>query len=161
MDMPYHVVASVAKALRGHEKALNSSKALVLGLAYKKDIDDLRESPSLTIIAVPQRECAEVSYNDPYFPFVGQGRHYKLNMHCTPLDKISEFDCVVIVTDHSDYDYVTLVRESALVVDSRKCDEGHRRAKSGSLLRSQNNGQISHHPGPGLTCTSRICGVSN
>lgn len=123
-DMPYHVVTSVAKALNGHKKAMNGSKVLVLGVAYKKDIDDLRESPALTILELLQREGAEVSYNDPYFPFVGRGRHYDLQMKSTPLDKIGEFDCVVIVTDHSDYDFPRIVADAKLVVDSRNATRG-------------------------------------
>jgi UDP-N-acetyl-D-glucosamine dehydrogenase len=118
-NMPYHVVSSIGGALNKHKKAVNGSKVLVLGLAYKKDIDDLRESPSLTIIELLQREGAEVSYNDPYFPTVGKGRKYDLQMTCTPLDKIKEYDCVVIVTNHSDYDYPKIVKEAQLVVDTR------------------------------------------
>jgi len=123
-DMPYHVVTSVAKALNGHKKAMNGSKVLVLGVAYKKDIDDLRESPALTILELLQREGAEVSYNDPYFPFVGRGRHYDLQMKSTPLDNLGEFDCVVIVTDHSDYDFPRIVADAKLVVDSRNATRG-------------------------------------
>jgi UDP-N-acetyl-D-glucosamine dehydrogenase len=122
--MPYHVVQSVAKALNGHKKSLNGSKVLVLGVAYKKDIDDLRESPSLTIIEALKEEGAEVSYNDPFFPSVGKGRHYDLQMMNTPLDRIGEFDCVVIVTDHSDYDYEKIVKQAKLVVDSRNATKG-------------------------------------
>jgi UDP-N-acetyl-D-glucosamine dehydrogenase len=118
-QMPYHVVAAVAKALNQHKKALNGSKVLVLGVAYKKDIDDLRESPALTIIELLQKDGAEVSYNDPYFKFVGRGRHYDLQMECTSIEKIGEFDCVVIVTDHSDYDYGKIAKEAKLVVDTR------------------------------------------
>ena len=117
--MPYHVVSSVAKALNSRKQALNGSKVLVLGLAYKKDIDDLRESPSLTIIELLQQEGAEVSYNDPFFPTVGRGRKYDLEMKSTPLNQIEEFDCVLIVTDHSGYDYKDIVRRAKLVVDSR------------------------------------------
>jgi UDP-N-acetyl-D-glucosamine dehydrogenase len=122
--MPYHVVASVAKALNARKKPLNGSKVLVLGVAYKKDIDDLRESPSLTIIEALQKEGAEVSYNDPYFAFVGRGRHYDLQMRCTPLDNLEQYDCVLIVTDHSDYDYRRIVAEAPLVVDSRNATRG-------------------------------------
>ena len=71
-NMPYHVLESVGKALNRNKKALNGAKVLVLGLAYKKDIDDLRESPSLTIIELLQKDGARVSYNDPYFPTVGK-----------------------------------------------------------------------------------------
>jgi UDP-N-acetyl-D-glucosamine dehydrogenase len=122
--MPYHVVNSVASALNAHKKALNGSTVLVLGLAYKKDIDDLRESPSLTIIEELQQRGAQVCYNDPYFPTVGRGRKYNLHMKCTPLENLGQYDCVLIVTDHSDYDYQRIVRESQLVVDTRNATRG-------------------------------------
>ncbi len=117
--MPYNVVSSVAEALNARKKALNGAKVLVLGVAYKKDIDDLRESPSLTIIELLQKAGAEVRYNDPFFKFVGKGRKYDLQMTNTPLDNLGAYDCVLIVTDHSDYDYRRIVRESQLVVDTR------------------------------------------
>ena len=122
--MPYHVVASVSGALNREKKALNGAKVMVLGVAYKKDIDDVRESPSLTIIEQLQHEGAEVSYNDPYVAFVGKGRKYDLQMKSTPLDNLGQYDCVLIVTDHSDYDYARIVRESKLVVDSRNATRG-------------------------------------
>lgn len=124
INMPYHVLESVAKAMNQQKKALNGARVLVLGIAYKKDIDDLRESPSLTIIELLQKAGAEVNYNDPYCPFVGRGRKYDLQMKSVPLDDISKYDCVVIVTDHSDYDYKKIVRESQLVVDTRNATRG-------------------------------------
>jgi UDP-N-acetyl-D-glucosamine dehydrogenase len=124
IGMPYHVLDYVAKALNQHKKALNGAKVLVLGLAYKKDIDDLRESPSLTIIELLQKQGAQVSYNDPYFPTVGKGRKYDLQMKCAPLENLGQYDCVLIVTDHSDYDYARIVRESQLVVDTRNATRG-------------------------------------
>jgi UDP-N-acetyl-D-glucosamine dehydrogenase len=84
----------------------------------------LRESPSLTVIELLREQGAEVVYNDPYFPTVGRGRHYNLNMTCTPLDNLGQYDCVLIMTDHSDYDYKAIVRESRLVVDSRNATKG-------------------------------------
>src|SRR5579863_6660124 len=129
VSMPYHVLAAVAGALNQRKKALNGSKVLVLGLAYKKDIDDLREYPSLTIIELLQKEGAVVSYNDPYFPTVGKGRKYDLDMKCTPLDNLGQYDCALIVTDHSDYDYKRIVRESQLVVDTRNATKGIRDEK--------------------------------
>ncbi len=122
--MPYHVVQAVAKALNRERKALNGSRVLVLGIAYKKDVDDLRESPALTIIELLQKEGAEVSYNDPYFPFVGKGRHYDLQMKCAPMENLGQYDCVLIVTDHSTYDYARIVREAQLVVDTRNALKG-------------------------------------
>ena len=124
LNMPYHVLASVGTALNKHKKSVNGAKVMVLGLAYKKDIDDLRESPSLTIIELLQKDGAVVSYNDPYFPFVGKGRKYDLQMKCTPLDNLDQYDCVLIVTDHSDYDYAKIVKESKLVVDTRNATKG-------------------------------------
>ena len=122
--MPYNVVDAVTAALNKHKKALNGAKVLVLGVAYKRDIDDLRESPALTIIEELQRRGAEVAYNDPYFPKVGRGRKYNLQMTNTPLDELGEYDCVLIVTDHSDYDFAKIVQESQLVVDTRNATRG-------------------------------------
>jgi UDP-N-acetyl-D-glucosamine dehydrogenase len=124
IGMPYHVLDSVAKALNQHKKALNGSSVLILGVAYKKDIDDLRESPALTIIELLQKEGARVSYNDPYFPTVGKGRKYDLQMKCAPLENLGQYDCVLIVTDHSDYDYGRIVGEAKLVVDTRNATKG-------------------------------------
>ena len=100
------------QSLNQQKKALNGSKVLVLGVAYKKDIDDLRESPSLTIIELLQAAGAQVSYNDPFIPFVGKGRKYNLQMKNTPLENLGQYDCALIVTDHSDYDYKRIVQES-------------------------------------------------
>ena len=122
--MPYHVLASIGSALNGHKKSLNGSRVLILGVAYKRDIDDLRESPALTIIELLQKEGAQVSYHDPYFPFIGKGRKYDLQMKRSELDKLGEYDCIVIVTDHSDYDYKKIVREARLVVDTRNATKG-------------------------------------
>jgi len=119
LAMPYHVVSSIAAGLNRQRKPLNGSSVLVLGVAYKKDIDDLRESPALTIIELLQKEGAKVEYNDPYFPFIGKGRKYDLQMSRASLEKIPDFDCVVIVTDHSDYDYADIVKRAKLVVDTR------------------------------------------
>ena len=122
--MPEFVVAQVVRALNSQKKALNGSRILMLGMSYKKDIDDLRESPSLTIIELLREQGAEVLYNDPYHPTVGRGRRYNLNMSSTPLDDLGQYDCVLIVTDHTDYDYPAIVQQSKLVVDSRNATKG-------------------------------------
>jgi len=124
IGMPYFVVDNIVEAMSQHGKALRGSRVLVLGMAYKRDIDDLRESPSLTIIELLQKRGAQVSYNDPFFPTVGHGRKYALNMTSTPLEQIPEFDCVVIVTDHSQYDYSAIVSKAKLVVDTRNATRG-------------------------------------
>lgn len=117
--MPYHVVDSIAEALNSRCKSLRGAKILILGVSYKKDIDDLRESPALTIIETLRTRGATVHYNDPYFPYIGKGRKYNLQMASVPLDKIAEYDCAVVVTDHSDYDFVKIVEEARLVIDTR------------------------------------------
>jgi UDP-N-acetyl-D-glucosamine dehydrogenase len=122
--MPYHVVAAVSSALNQRGKPLKGSRVLVLGLAYKRDVDDLRESPSLSIIEMLQQDGAVVGYNDPFFPSVGRGRKYNLNMQSQPLDNLGSYDCVLIVTDHTSYDYARIVKESQLVVDSRNATRG-------------------------------------
>jgi UDP-N-acetyl-D-glucosamine dehydrogenase len=124
INMPYFVIDQLAAGLNRHRKAINGSKILVLGLAYKRDIDDLRESPSLTIIELLREKGADVAYNDPYFPTVGQGRHYALNMTNTPLENLDQYDAVMIVTDHSSYDYHAIVNQSQLVVDTRNATKG-------------------------------------
>ena len=123
-NMPYHVLASIGGALNGHKKSINGSRVLVLGVAYKKDIDDLRESPSLTLIEVLRKRGADVSYNDPFFPTVGHGRHYDLNMTSQPLDNLESYDCVLIATDHSDYDFPAIAQRARLLVDTRNATAG-------------------------------------
>jgi UDP-N-acetyl-D-glucosamine dehydrogenase len=130
--MPAHVVQYVAKGLNQDKKAVNGSRIMMLGMAYKKDIDDLRESPSLTVIELLRAQGADVVYNDPYFPTVGRGRHYNLNMTCTPLEKLEQYDCVLIMTDHTDYDYNAIVNQSQLVVDTRNATKG---IKSDKIVR--------------------------
>jgi UDP-N-acetyl-D-glucosamine dehydrogenase len=123
-NMPYHVLSSVSHALNRHKKSVNGARVLILGVAYKKDIDDLRESPALTIIELLQKDGAQVSYHDPYFPFIGKGRKYDLQMKRAELENLGQYDCVVIVTDHSDYDYRRIVSEAQLVVDTRNATKG-------------------------------------
>jgi UDP-N-acetyl-D-glucosamine dehydrogenase len=124
LAMPYFVVENIVEAMSQRDKALRGLRVLVLGVAYKRDIDDLRESPSLTIIELLRQRGAQVEYNDPFFAFVGRGRKYDLNMTCTPLERIPEFDCVVIATDHSQYDYSKIVERAKLVVDTRNATKG-------------------------------------
>jgi UDP-N-acetyl-D-glucosamine dehydrogenase len=122
--MPYHVVEAVSRALNQHRRPLNGARVLILGVAYKKDVDDLRESPALVIIEELKKAGAEVSYNDPYFPKVGRGRRYNLQMTCAPLEKLDQYDCVIIITNHSTYDFKKIVAESQLVVDTRNATKG-------------------------------------
>ena len=124
IKMPYFVIEQTADALNQRCKSIKGSNILVLGLAYKRDIDDLRESPSLTIIELLREKGATVAYNDPYFPTVGRGRHYDLNMTNTPLEQLDQYDAVLIVTDHTCYDYPFIVAQSRLVIDTRNATKG-------------------------------------
>ncbi len=117
--MPSYVVQCTARALERNGSALKGARVLVLGVAYKRDVDDLRESPSLIVIEKLRHAGAQVEYNDPFFPEVGRGRHYDLHMLSTPLEDLDRFDCVLILTDHSLYNYGEIVSQAKLVVDSR------------------------------------------
>ncbi len=120
-SMPYHVVSSITKALNTRRKAVNGSRILILGVAYKKDIDDLRESPSLKIIEELLEAGAHVEYNDPFFEKLHPMRKYNLALKSVPIDggALAAYDCVVVATDHSSYDYARIVKESSLVIDTR------------------------------------------
>jgi len=122
--MPHHVVDAVGTALNSRSKPVNGSRVLVLGVSYKKDIDDLRESPALTIIELLRAQGATVSYHDPFFPALDKGRKYNLQLRRAPLEALGDYDCVLIVTDHSSYDYGDIVRQSQLVVDTRNATRG-------------------------------------
>ncbi len=122
--MPYHIVDFIAEALNARSKSIKGSKVLILGVSYKKDIDDLRESPAITIIESLQNHGAVVYYNDPYFPSIGKGRKYDLQLQRVPLEDLGQYDCVVIITDHSDYDYQKIVDEAQLVIDTRNATSG-------------------------------------
>jgi UDP-N-acetyl-D-glucosamine dehydrogenase len=119
--MPMYVVTKVADALNGHKKALNGSRILVLGVSYKKDVDDIRESPSLELMKLLMAKGAEVSYADPYFPRIPPMRHYDFTMDATPLtpEAIAAHDAVLVATDHSDFPYETIHKAAKLIVDSR------------------------------------------
>src|SRR5271169_4178430 len=121
-SMPYHVVDSVASALNERQKSLKGSRVMVLGVAYKKDVDDMRESPSLKIIEQLTIRGAKVDYNDPHFPEIPKLRHYNFQgMKSVPIDSksLAGYDCVLIATDHTSYDYPMIVESSQLVVDTR------------------------------------------
>ncbi len=120
--MPYHVVDAVASALNERQKSLKGAKILLLGVAYKKDVDDLRESPSLKLLELLTSKGASIDYNDPYFAALHKMRHYDFsNMRSVELspEKLAGYDCVLIATDHSSYDYDSIVHNSKLVVDTR------------------------------------------
>jgi len=130
-EMPYHVVNAVAAALNERQKSIKGSKILLLGVAYKKDVDDLRESPSLKLLELLTGRGANIDYNDPYFPALFKMRHYdfsnKRSVELTPAN-LAAYDCVLIATDHTQYDYDAIVKNAKLVVDTRNAT---RRVKQG------------------------------
>jgi UDP-N-acetyl-D-glucosamine dehydrogenase len=130
-EMPYHVVNALITALNEHEKSVKGSRILLLGVAYKKDVDDLRESPSLKLLELLTERGAKLDYNDPYFPALHKMRHYDFsNMKSVELtpQNLATYDCVLIATNHSNYDYESIVKNSKLVVDTRNAT---RNVKSG------------------------------
>ncbi len=123
--MPEHVVELVTKALNNHRKSVNGSKVLIMGVAYKRDIDDMRESPALAIIEQLQELGAEVCFHDPFVSEVhleGNGSRLK-GVELTQA-LVKESDCVIIVTDHRKIDYGWLVENANLVVDTRNTTRG-------------------------------------
>ncbi len=121
-SMPEYVVRQVIQSLNQARKPLNGSRVAVLGVAYKKDIDDPRESPSFRLMELLQAGGAELSYNDPFIADLPSMRHYQVpKLHSQPLTSefLSAQDCTLIATDHTAYDYDFIVQHSQLVVDTR------------------------------------------
>ncbi len=131
-DMPHYVVVRMMEALNERKKSLKGSKILVLGLAYKKDIDDIRESPSVELIELLKEKGAAVDYNDPYIPKTHKQREHNLQMKSKPLSArmLKSYDVVLIATAHSDYDYDWVVKNSKLVVDTRNATANVKRGRS-------------------------------
>jgi len=127
--MPEWVVNKLMYALNERGKALKGSKVLVLGLAYKKDIDDVRESPSLELIEILRSRGAKVDYNDPHVPRTHKMRRHDLKMTSRKLSPamLARYDAVLISTDHSSYDYQFIVDHARLVVDTRNATKSVRR----------------------------------
>jgi UDP-N-acetyl-D-glucosamine dehydrogenase len=120
-SMPEHVVDATADALNDRKQCLRDARVLILGISYKKDIDDLRESPSLRLIQLFRQRGARVDYHDPYFPRLHKMRHYDLQLASVELtpQALGSYDAVVISTDHSRVDYAWVVKNSKLVIDTR------------------------------------------
>src|SRR5262249_42281945 len=120
-SMPDYVVNRTMLALNGQGKAIKGSRVLVLGLAYKPDVDDVRESPSFELIEKLEHLGAHVDYNDPHVPATHKMRHYDLEMRSVPLsaDALKSYDCVLVATNHAAYDWQQVADHARLVVDTR------------------------------------------
>ena len=120
-SMPYYVVSKLTDALNDRGKSLKGSQVMILGIAYKKDIDDMRESPAVAILQMLQQKGAQVCYHDPHVPKIPKMRKYRFNLSSCELSEsqLKGMDAVVIVTDHSVYDFDWVVRHSRLVIDTR------------------------------------------
>ncbi|MHA1988397.1 MAG: UDP binding domain-containing protein, partial [Promethearchaeota archaeon] len=118
---PYYVVEKAGEVLNKVKKALNGSKILILGAAYKKDVDDMRESPSLKLIEIFTDKGATVSYSDPYVDKLSKTRKYNYHLESINLNaqSINGFDLVVLSTDHSKFDYKLIATNSKLILDTR------------------------------------------
>ncbi len=121
VSMPYYVIEKTIEALNNHKKSLNGSRIMILGMAYKKDIDDDRESPGYAIMKLLSEKGAVINYNDPWIPELKPTRKYNFQMTSTPItpEVLAEMDAAIIVTDHSDYDVEEIVKFSRIVIDTR------------------------------------------
>jgi UDP-N-acetyl-D-glucosamine dehydrogenase len=120
--MPEYVVNKVADALNDRRKPVKGSRVLLMGMAYKKDVDDPRESPGFELLELLLKKGAEVSYNDPHIPTLPAMRHHAhppLNSVDLTPETLAAQDCVLVVTDHSAYDWPWIVEHASLVVDTR------------------------------------------
>jgi UDP-N-acetyl-D-glucosamine dehydrogenase len=129
-QMPHFVVDKIQNALNDHSKPLKGSRVHVLGVAYKRDIDDVRESPALDIIHLLAKRGAHVTYSDPWVPKLrGEGILPNDMEAVDPSKAAAESDCVVIVTDHKAFDYAAVIERAPLIVDTRNALKGHRSKK--------------------------------
>ena len=130
-SMPQYVVDRLVEALNARGKPLRGSKVCVLGVAYKKDVDDARESPAFLLLEMLQSRGAAISYNDPHIPRLRRTRHHDIPLESCPLtaEFLAGLDCALIVTDHSAYDYDFIVRHAPLVIDTRNATKNVREGR--------------------------------
>ena len=123
--MPEHVVNKITDSLNDQGKSVKNARIMILGVAYKPDIDDLRESPALDVMTLLIKKGAQISYYDPYVRYFNLGDH-QFTSASLENGFLSKFDCVVIITHHTSINYKQIVRESSLVVDTRNALKGFR-----------------------------------
>lgn len=133
-SMPYWVVEKVVEALNERGKSIKGARILILGMGYKKDVDDLRESPSLKLIEILEKRDAHIDYNDPYIAKIPKVRKYDYDMESIDLtpDTISSYDAILISTDHSSYDFKHILQHAQLIIDTRNAvkEKNHKVVKA-------------------------------
>ena len=131
VHIPYYVVSKIQDALNGKGKGLKGAKILILGVAYKKDVDDARESPALTIMDLLKKKGATLLYHDPFIPVLPPFRKYSFKLKSTPLTRplLHRIDAAVVVTDHSQIDYEWVAKHAPLVIDTRNVTKNLKRWK--------------------------------
>ncbi len=132
--MPSYVIKKIAKAFNERKMPINGSKFLVLGIAYKKNIDDMRESPSVVLMEKLREEGAQLSYSDPYVPAFPKMREHNFDLTSVALtpESVASFDCIVLATDHDKFDYAMLLKHAKFIVDTR----GKFKEKSDKIVRA-------------------------
>ena len=132
VHVPYYVVAKIQDALNGRGKSIKGAKLLILGVAYKKDVDDARETPALSIMELLRKKGAVLLYHDPYIPVLPPFRKYYFKLKSSPLTKglLQKIDAVVVVTDHSSVDYSWVVKHAPLVIDTRNVTKNMKQWKN-------------------------------
>ena len=119
--MPEWVVHRIADALNEQGKAMKGSRILILGIAYKKNVDDMRESPSVHIMDMLRSKGAQIAYSDPYVPVFPKLRKFSFYLQSQPLtpESVESFDCILLATDHDDFDYDLIQKNAKIIVDTR------------------------------------------
>ncbi len=130
-SMPYYVVQKTIEALNERDKSIKGARVLILGAAYKKDIDDMRESPTLKLIEILESKGAKVDYNDPHIPVMPKVRKYQFDMKSVELlpAALKKYDAVIVSTDHTAYDYDFIVQHASLVVDTRNATKNVKKGR--------------------------------
>jgi UDP-N-acetyl-D-glucosamine dehydrogenase len=133
-DMPEWVVSKIAEALNAREKSLKGSRILALGIAYKRDVDDMRESPSVFVMEHLRDRGAAIFYSDPNVPVFPKMREHHFDLASVELtpEMLASFDAVVLLTDHSDFDYDLILEYAPLIIDTR----GKYRDHNGNVVKA-------------------------
>jgi UDP-N-acetyl-D-glucosamine dehydrogenase len=131
VSIPYYVVSKILDALNERGKSIKGARVLILGVAYKKDVDDARESPALRIMELLQKKGAIVLYHDPYIPSLPSFRKYHFKLKSSPITEklLRRIDAAVVVTDHSHVNYPLVMQHAPLIVDTRNVTKGMKRWK--------------------------------